>query len=354
MSGVEGFVVPVLERYTLHRRPLPWRGTRDPYKIWVSEVILQQTRAQQAIPYYERFLKRFPSLEQLASSSEEEVLSCWQGLGYYTRARNMRLAAQQLLGEYGGFFPKTPELLRRIKGIGPYTAAAIASFAFGYPEPVLDGNVFRLVARYFGIEADIRHASTRDVFMARLRVLIKGQDPALFNQAIMEFGAAQCRPRPLCGSCSLSSTCYAFLEGKTSDLPYKSALRPPRLRYFHYFVFESSEGMLFRLRSEQDIWRGLYDFYLRECEERCDWSMISKEEALCSAYRPTRQAHWRSHRLTHQLIYATFFHIQVPEVEVAQVARTYGLCFVRYGSVRQLPKPVLISNYLRTEKTLLF
>ena len=354
MSVVEDFVLPVLRSYEKYHRPLPWRATRDPYRIWVSEVILQQTRAQQAIPYYKRFLERFPSLHHLAESNEEEVLRCWQGLGYYARARHMREAARQLVNEQGGCFPSHPSELQKIKGIGPYTAAAIASFAFGYKAAVLDGNVFRLLSRYFGISDDIRASRTREIFMNRLDPLIKEQDPAHFNQAIMEFGAQQCRPRPLCPSCELRKSCYAFFHQKTHLLPYKSALRAPRLRYFYYFVFESPKGVLLRLRAAKDIWQGLYDFYAYESEVALPWEEV---RGLCpefSSYALSKQSPWQQHLLTHQTIRGMFSHFSVSASDANALCARYDLQHVPYEGLSQFPKPIFILNYLKTEKILLF
>lgn len=354
MFQKETFLSILLKWYATYHRALPWRNTKNPYKIWVSEVILQQTRTTQGLPYYVRFLERFPNLRALAESSEEELLRVWQGLGYYARARNMHQAARTLIHEYGGSFPRNPAALEKIKGIGPYTAAAIASFAFGYPAPVLDGNVFRFSARYFGIQANISASSSRPLFMKKLNMLIKGQDPALFNQAMMEFGSQQCAPQPLCRGCPLQRGCYAFSHQKVSTLPQKSPQRPQRIRYFHYIALESPQGMLLRRRAAQDIWKGLYDFYAHEDHRPLLWADICNVLPTFTEYDLRKESAWYRHMLTHQRIMARFFHVQLPTAAIPTLAQQYHLQHIHYEQVDTIPKPILIANYLKNEKILLY
>ena len=344
------FVATLLSWYKQHRRQLPWRDIKDPYKIWLSEVILQQTRTQQALPYYLCLLERFPTLEVLARSTEEELLRYWQGLGYYSRARNMHQAAHTLFYKHKGHFPHTPEELQKIQGIGPYTAAAVASFAFGYPSPVLDGNVFRLLARYFGIKANISVSSSRSIFLDKLYSLIQGCDSSTFNQAIMEFGALQCAPKPRCSSCPLRSSCYAFKYKQIADLPQKSLRRPLRKRYFHYIVIETPTGLFFRHRHEKDIWKGLYDFFLCESKEPLSWHRICEQKDAVQYHNPQRQSDWHQHLLTHQKILARFFHLSVTSKEAEVFSQQYGLLHVHYPEINRLPKPILIANYLKAQE----
>ena len=347
MTEKKLFVQPLLEWYAENHRPFPWRNTKDPYKIWVSEVILQQTRAQQGLPYYLRFLELFPTLEVLAQSNQEDLLRCWQGLGYYARARNMHYAAKVLLNEHKGLFPTTPEALQNIKGIGPYTAAAIASFAFDYEIAVLDGNVFRLLSRYFGIDKEVNVERHRGIFMRCLKPLIHGEAPALFNQAIMEFGAQQCRPKPKCDLCLLQRTCHAWTHQKVDILPLKLPKKPKRTRYFHYFVFEEEHGLWLHQRQKKDIWQGLYDFYLIEATEPLEWEELCALEPTLPPYKPHRRSSWQHHLLTHQRIVAQFLHISHPLRDIFSFAKKNALFFADYATIDRYPKPILIAKYLR-------
>ena len=208
----------LIDWYHRHKRDLPWRNTRDAYKIWLSEIILQQTRVEQGLPYYERFIETFPNISALANAHEDDVLKLWQGLGYYSRARNLHAAAKQVLQEFNGNFPSTFNEIIALKGVGEYTAAAIASFAFDEKHPVLDGNVYRCIARLFGLHDPIDNAKSKKVFYDILWKEIEHANPHLFNQAIMEFGAMQCRPKnPDCGVCPFADQCYALKHNKVSN-----------------------------------------------------------------------------------------------------------------------------------------
>ncbi|RZK92973.1 MAG: A/G-specific adenine glycosylase, partial [Hymenobacter sp.] len=257
----------MLAWYPRHRRDLPWRHTRDPYAIWLSEVILQQTRVAQGLPYYLDFLSSYPTVEALAAAPEQEVLRHWQGLGYYSRARNMHHTAQQIVREFGGRFPATYAGLRQLKGVGPYTAAAIASFAFDEAVAVLDGNVFRVLARIFGLHADIAAPSSRKEFQALADLHLPPSHAADFNQAIMEFGALQCTPaKPDCLFCPLQSECWAFQHGQVALLPVKAKAKAARTRHFHYLVLRHGGQLYLKERPGGDIWQGLYDFALVETD----------------------------------------------------------------------------------------
>ena len=266
------FAETLLNWYQRHKRNLPWRETTDAYAIWLSEVILQQTRVAQGLPYYLKFIEAYPTVQYLAAAPEDEVLRLWQGLGYYSRARNMHFTAKQVVQEYNGQFPSSYHELQKLKGVGSYTAAAVASFAFKEKVAVLDGNVFRVLSRVFGISDDIAAPASRKVFQQLADSLIPEQAPDTFNQAIMEFGAIQCTPvMPDCMFCPLQTSCFAFNRGLVQELPVKSKAKAVRPRFFHYLVFEWQGSYFMRKRLAGDIWQGLYDFYLYEAAEK-SWS----------------------------------------------------------------------------------
>lgn len=341
----------LLAWYPRHQRDLPWRHTRDPYAIWLSEIILQQTRVAQGLPYYETFLAAYPTVHDLAAAPEAEVLRHWQGLGYYSRARNMHRTAQQVVAEYAGKFPGTyPELLK-LRGVGPYTAAAIASFAFDEAVAVLDGNVYRVLARIFGLHSDIAAPSSRKEFQAMADQHIPASTPADFNQAIMEFGAIQCTPaKPDCLFCPVQHQCWAFQHGQVALLPVKSKAKASRTRYFHYFVLRYGEQTYLRERREKDIWQGLYDFALAEttAPELPTAELKHHLEAL-GATLDTRQAAEPSatyrHVLSHQKLEARFHPMALAEPLPDATVRDLGLRAYSLAEVEALPKPKLIANY---------
>lgn len=255
----------LLNWHSGHRRPMPWKGERDPYRIWLSEIILQQTRVGQGLPYYEKFAAAYPTVRDLADASADEVLKAWEGLGYYSRARNLHSTAKYIAQELKGTFPDTYEGIRALKGVGDYTAAAIASFAYGLPFAVLDGNVYRVLARFFGIDTPTDTPAGKKAFSALAGEALDSQRPGAYNQAIMDFGAAQCIPRqPACGNCPLRDRCRAFLNGQTGELPAKAKSAGKKDRFFVYGVFYSRDQVWVRQRMEKDIWQGLYEFPLLE------------------------------------------------------------------------------------------
>ncbi|MCC2546156.1 A/G-specific adenine glycosylase [Hymenobacter sp. BT175] len=348
------FAQALLDWYPRHRRDLPWRHTRDPYAIWLSEVILQQTRVRQGLPYYLDFVTTYPTVQNLAAAPEDEVMRHWQGLGYYSRARNMHHTAQQVVAEYAGRFPATYLELLKLRGVGQYTAAAIASFAYGEQVAVLDGNVFRVLARVFGIADDIAAPASRRVFQELANQLIPADVPDQFNQAIMEFGAIQCTPvKPDCLFCPLQSRCYAFQHGMVQELPVKSKAKAGRTRYFHYLVLRHGEQVYLRKRSAKDIWQGLYDFALTETES----ATLAPAELLALAdelgVQPaTDQVEEPSqayrHVLSHQKVEARFHPIWLAAPLPAATLAATGLAPFSAAQIEQLPKAVLISNYLKT------
>ncbi|MFY7908662.1 MAG: A/G-specific adenine glycosylase [Emticicia sp.] len=333
--------------YHTKKRDLPWRKTKDPYKIWLSEVILQQTRVAQGLPYYEKFVESYPSISDLAIADEQEVLRLWQGLGYYSRARNMHATAKIVVNDFGGVFPNTYAGLLKLKGIGPYTAAAIASFAFDEKVAVVDGNVYRVLARVFGVETDISSHEAKKVFGELANELISAESPSVYNQAIMEFGAIHCTPaNPDCMFCVFAESCVANAKGMQAILPIKSKKVKVRNRFFDYFVIEQNGNFLMHQRPEGDIWTGLNDFYLVENEEKLleldeindDFLNKVLSKAIIKGYSESIK-----HILTHQRIEARFWHIVLNE----EVAAPAGYAFYSLDEVEALPKPILIEKYLK-------
>ena len=284
----------ILEWYSENARDLPWRHTRDPYAVWLSEVILQQTRIAQGTAYWHRFLERFPTVTSLAEASEDEVLRLWEGLGYYSRARNLHAAARQVVAL--GRFPDTLEGIRGLKGIGDYTAAAIGSFCFGLPAAVVDGNVYRVLARYFGIATPVGSTEAKKEFTALAQRLLPG-DAASFNQGMMDFGALQCSPvNPACLTCPLQSSCNAFRTGRTTLLPVKKAPVPVLERRLAYYYVEWGDLTPIRRRGAGDIWQGLWEPWVTEDGA----SPFPEARLLRSGVR---------HQLTHRLIVADFYRV---------------------------------------------
>ena len=343
----------LLAWYPRHRRDLPWRHTRDPYAIWLSEVILQQTRVAQGLPYYETFLRAYPTVQEMAAAPEAEVLRHWQGLGYYSRARNMHRTARQVVEEHGGHFPANYAGLLKLRGVGPYTAAAIASFAFDEAVAVLDGNVYRVLARLFGLHSDIAAPSSRKEFQAVADQHIPPSAPADFNQAIMEFGAIQCTPaKPDCLFCPMQASCWAFQHGQVALLPVKSKAKKARTRHFHYFVLRYGSLVYLRERGEKDIWQGLYDFALAETDatELPPAELARHLEAL-GASLDTRQAAEPTaayrHVLSHQKLEVRFHDLLLTKALPTSTVRDLGLRAYSPAEIEALPKPQLIANYVQ-------
>jgi len=342
----EIFVSQLIKWYRHNGRDLPWRNTTDPYKIWLSEIILQQTRIVQGLPYYFKFLDTFPTIKDLAEAEEQQVLRLWQGLGYYSRARNLHACSRQVVSEYNGEFPSTYEELLKLKGVGKYTASAIASFAFDQNKAVVDGNVFRVLSRVFGIEDDIAEAKTFKVFESLADDLVRGKNAAAFNQGIMDFGAIQCTPKsPSCGLCPFSETCVAFNTGRQNHLPVKSKKVKVKERHFAYLIFEYKEQLLLKERGAKDIWQGLNDFPLIESKQSTSEDEVLGElkmEGLI--HLDTSEMH--KHVLTHQRIFAKFFRFKVNDsANFAKLQNHYGARPYDMDQIESLPKPILIENY---------
>ena len=306
----------LLHWFNAHARTLAWKEDRDPYKIWVSEILLQQTRVAQADGYYSRFLLRFPNVQVLASSPLDDLLRLWQGLGYYSRARNMHAAARQIVSEYGGIFPSTPQELAQLKGVGSYTAAAIAAFAFNYPIVALDGNALRILSRLFGEDCPIDSKEAHKVFTALAAHILPPSQADVFNQALMDFGSLVCTPTPKCGCCPLSRFCVACSQNRVKDLPVKRKKAPPRHRYFTFLHIQQQDLIYIQQRKQKDIWQGLYQFPLIESPEPLtvehleahpDWvKILGPSPASFGAYSSEY-----IHKLTHQTLHSHFVHLQI-------------------------------------------
>ena len=298
--------------YHKNGRNLPWRTTRDPYKIWLSEIILQQTRVDQGLPYYLRFIEAFPRVELLAAAPEDEVLRLWQGLGYYSRARNLQSAAKQVVSEFNARFPADYNSIKSLKGVGDYTAAAIASFAFDLPHPVVDGNVYRFLSRFAGIDTPIDSTEGKKAFATLAAELFDPQHAAEHNQAMMEMGALLCKPaNPDCDACPFSMACHAYIYGKTADLPVKGKKTKVRKRYLHYFLLSHGDTFLVRKRSGKDIWTGLYELPLIEAEQPIEDPGPELKMLLPNnRYRPIGKTVHLKHLLSHQELHVSFWHLE--------------------------------------------
>lgn len=343
---MSSFTQEIYNWFLKNKRDLPWRNTSDPYKIWISEIILQQTRVAQGINYYNRILETFPTVFDLAKASEDDVLKLWQGLGYYTRARNLHFTAKYIVDNYNGIFPNDYKTILSLKGIGNYTAAAIASIAFKLPHAAVDGNIYRVISRYFGISTPIDSNKGRIEIQNIANDLIKGQDAGLHNQAFMEFGALQCTPKaPDCNSCSVKDTCYANKNKLTDQIPVKSKKIKQSTRYFYYYIIESKNSILLEKRNNKDIWKNLFQFPLFESKkELSDQEIVNLQIPLSSE----KKANIKSvstkvkHILTHQTIYARFIHI---ETENNNMNDSY---FIRVNKkdIYKFAVPKLLERYL--------
>lgn len=293
-------------------RSLPWKQETDPYKIWLSEIILQQTRAEQGLPYYLRFTEQYPNIGELAAAPDEEVFRLWQGLGYYNRCKNLLHTARTITEKFDGKFPDKYEDILALKGIGAYTAAAIASFAYKLPHAVVDGNVYRVLSRYFGIETPIDSTAGKLQFKTLANELLCTEDSAAYNQAIMDLGATVCTPAtPACTTCPLRSLCLAHRQNLTGLLPVKSKKQTVRTRHFHYLLLRSEDKIWIRKREKKDIWQNLYEPYLIEVSQPLTQSQIRDHESFpAKELIPVYEGH-STQRLTHQLIEARFFSVEL-------------------------------------------
>lgn len=310
----------LIEWYLINKRELPWRDTTDPYLIWISEIILQQTRVKQGLDYYKKFVSRFPDASSLAGAELEEVLKYWQGLGYYSRARNLHAAARQIMDIYEGVFPSEHKDILSLKGVGEYTAAAIASFAFRQPHAVVDGNVYRVLSRYMGVDVPIDSPAGKKLFASLAAGLLDTKNPDTYNQAIMEMGALQCVPQsPDCTVCPLKEGCVANAEGRVQELPVKEGKTKVRDRWFNYLVLRYQDKTWLHQRTGKDIWSHLYEFPLIETERSMGWEELINTPRFKAWFDSRRQLCVRpllvdkKHILSHQRIHASFYLVELQE-----------------------------------------
>jgi A/G-specific adenine glycosylase len=341
--------------YNQNKRPLPWRETRDPYKIWLSEVILQQTRVAQGTNYYHRFLVAFPDVQSLAKADEQEVLKLWQGLGYYSRARNMHHAAKELIGNYKGIFPESSAGLKKLKGVGDYTAAAIASICFNESVVVLDGNVARVISRLYAIDTPVDSNIGRNVITDLANSLLDTNHPGTFNQAVMELGALICTPKsPVCNTCPLAFACEALKRNETGRFPVKTPKKVPTVRFMNYLVIgfkqDGKDFILMRKRTGKDIWKNMYDFPCVETEgpfnlDEVMASPVIKNLFILQPFKVNRVSGEYIHQLSHRTILAHFVSITTESIP----ALASGFVAIEKNALVELPIPRLIDRYLANE-----
>lgn len=329
-------------------REMPWKGEKDPYKIWLSEVILQQTRVAQGWNYYNRFINTYPTLQHLAEAKDQEVFKLWEGLGYYNRCKNLLYTAREIVKVHSGKFPDEYEAILALKGVGPYTAAAIASFAYNLPYAVVDGNVFRVLARFFGIAEPIDTTSGKQRFTTLATEVLAKKQAGLYNQAIMDFGATVCKPfAPICSSCPLQKKCTSFQKGIVNQLPIKEKILLRKNRFFYYFIFENGGKYLVHQRTASDIWQNLFEFYLLETEELVNWDQLISQawlrEQLGIQQACVRQISPVSvQQLTHQQIKGQFIHVQLKKIPAFLQKHQWQ----SLNTLRSLPFPKFITQYL--------
>lgn len=343
------FCTPIHSWYSLNKRDLPWRTTRDPYLIWLSEIIMQQTRIDQGLAYYNRFANEFPTVSDLASASEDQVLKLWQGLGYYSRARNLHFTAKYIQQQYKGIFPNDYKSILSLKGIGEYTATAIASISFNLEYPAVDGNVYRVLSRYFGISTPIDSGTGKKTFYELAKELIKGNDPGMHNQALMEFGALQCTPKnPDCNSCPLNKRCYAFLNKKINELPAKQNKTKQRDRYFNYIVLLKENQTWLQKRTANDIWKNLYEFPVVETSEKTEIENLVREPLFSEITDAAGNlqieniSDWKIHILSHQRIHYRFIQIRLTAENVGAA----NLVRVNKEDIFNFAVPRLLESYM--------
>lgn len=343
----------LIKWYVLHQRALPWRNTNNVYFIWVSEIILQQTRVEQGLSYYYKFIERFPDIFSLANAKEEEVLKLWQGLGYYTRARNMHSAAKQIVETYNGEIPSSYEQILKIKGIGKYTAAAILSFGYNLPYPVVDGNVKRVISRFFAIEKDISLPETERIIYKKLNQIFDIKNPGDFNQAIMEFGALYCKPGiPDCSDCIFTKKCLAYKKNKVSEIPYNPSKTKISQRFFYYIIPIYNGNTYLVKREKKDIWKNMFEFPLIELKEAISVKKLLDTEEFKTliekkSFTFISDSNVVVHKLSHQHIHAQFIRLEIKnELENHNFIKVTPAEFSKY------PVSRLIEKYLMDEKSM--
>ena len=349
------FSEKLIHWYEQNKRDLPWRNTSDPYKIWLSEVILQQTRVDQGKPYYDKFIREFPKIGTLAQADEDKVMQLWQGLGYYSRARNLHRTAKYIYKELKGKFPNNYNELLKLTGVGPYTAAAIASFSFGEVQAVVDGNVIRVISRLFGIQQPVNIPSVRRKIELICAELICKTDPATFNQAIMEFGAIQCTPKkPECGICVFNMDCKSHLLNLVDEIPAKKRKSEKKDRYIDYFLFYNEHFILLKKRIGKGIWQGLFEGLMIESDKQIETSKVLddlKRQNVLPNYSTIEGASDTvKHVLSHQNLYIRFWKVIVSQQEdLESLAAKNSMVMVNRPQLSSLGFPIVIWNYLERE-----
>jgi A/G-specific adenine glycosylase len=327
---------------------MPWKGEKEPYKIWISEIILQQTRVLQGLAYYDNFINQFPTVKSLATAPDEAVFKAWEGLGYYTRCKNLILTARNIVNNYNGDFPKTYENILALKGIGPYTAAAISSFAYGLPHAVVDGNVLRVLARFFGEALSIDSVKGKQYFTKLANELLFREDSGGYNQAIMDFGATVCKPQiPACDQCVLKKDCIAYKRGQVNLLPVKEKQLAKKKRWFNYFIFTLGNKVLVNKRVQKDIWENLHEFYLFETDGEWEWTVADVENWLhdqfsIEEFKIEDISKVFKQQLTHQNLHGRFISVSINDIPV----QLQYMRIVDKEELWRLAFPKFINQYL--------
>ncbi len=346
------FKIIIIKWYNQNKRDLPWRNTRNPYYIWISEVILQQTRVAQGLDYYNLFISTFPTIKDLANADIDKVMKVWQGLGYYTRARNLHQAAKQVLEDYNGALPTAYQELLKIKGLGPYSAGAIASFAFNEVVPAIDGNVYRVLSRVYGVFSSSESAAGKKEFYALAMELIDKEHPDTFNQALLDFGAMQCVPRkPNCILCPFNDICYAYRNNLVNQLPVKGKKTATRNRFLNYIIIKIKDSTFIQRREAGDIWTSLYEFPLIETDSQVElktllksstWKELFANEEITILY----ESQPIKHILSHQILYTKFY---ILETNKPTYYITSNYVKVRIDDIHDYSTPRVIDNFLAAE-----
>ncbi len=331
----------------INKRSMPWKFEKNPYKIWLSEIILQQTRVEQGTEYYNNFIKKYPNIKKLASAKEEDIYKLWEGLGYYTRCKNLIATARFISIEKKGIFPNTYNEILAQKGIGPYTAAAISSFAFNLPYAVVDGNVMRVLARFFGIDTAIDSTIGKKVFNELANNLLDKKEPAIYNQAIMDFGATVCKPQlPVCQQCNLAAHCFSYNNDIVNEYPVKEKKLLKKERWFYYFIIKQNNTFWIKKREKKDIWQNLHEFFLLESNVKIGIKQLinSNEihQIVSKEYRIKKTSEEFVQQLTHQTIHATFIEL---ETKASSLPEDYFA--VDETSLGKLAFPKIIKDYLQ-------
>ncbi len=336
--------------YAQHKRSLPWRETKAPYVVWISEIILQQTRVNQGNDYFLRFIERFPDIKSLAEASEDDVLKIWQGLGYYSRARNLYTAAKQVMEKFDGVFPSSYSDILSLKGVGEYTAAAVASIVYNLPYPVVDGNVFRVLSRLFTIETPIDSTIGKKYFNEIAQSILDEQHPGDHNQAIMEFGALVCTPKqPKCTECPLQSVCLAFEKKNVLNYPVKKRKTIQKERFFNYFHIEQNGYTYVKKRDNSDVWKNLYEFPLIETEEQNDLLKLQENSGFSNLFHSVGEIYFQhklrlKHILSHRIIHADFYRVELGQYNIFDIEKKF--IKIKSASLFEYPVSRLIHKYL--------